>query len=245
MDQVKIGKFIAERRKEKEYTQKQLAEQLEISDRTVSKWERGNGMPEVSLMLPLCEALGISVNELLSGERLTSESYSEKAEENMMNLMKEKGQKDTVSIVLAWIGILAVAVVVYLMGAMLRAEVQYYFDIVNILFMLGITVVMLLVTRTGGDFLSAFSYVFGKADHLTGQELKRAEQAVRFVEKVQIRSAFLIGSFSLLNVLYNIADLKSTGPNLAVITLSFFYAAVVLLLLLPIRVRLRKMQEMA
>ena len=72
MNQIIIGKFIATSRKAKGLTQKQLADILSISDKTVSKWERGSGLPEVSLMLPLCKALGINVNELLSGERLDS-----------------------------------------------------------------------------------------------------------------------------------------------------------------------------
>ena len=89
MDQIKIGKFIADERKKKGYTQKQLSEKLGISDKTISKWERGNGFPEVSLLLPLCNELEITVNELLSGERVDEEDYRKKAEENMMNLVKE------------------------------------------------------------------------------------------------------------------------------------------------------------
>ena len=89
MDQVKIGKFISQMRKEKGLTQKQLGEELLISDKTVSKWETGKGMPEVSLMLPLCEKLGINVNELLTGERIPEEDYKKKAEENIMNIMRE------------------------------------------------------------------------------------------------------------------------------------------------------------
>ena len=89
MDQIKIGKFIADERKRKGYTQKQLSEKLEISDKTISKWERGNGFPEVSLLLPLCNELEITVNELLSGERVSEEDYQKKAEENMVNLVKE------------------------------------------------------------------------------------------------------------------------------------------------------------
>lgn len=89
MDQIKIGRFIADERKRKGYTQKQLSEKLEISDKTISKWERGNGFPEVSLLLPLCNELEITVNELLSGERVSEEDYRKKAEENMVNLVKE------------------------------------------------------------------------------------------------------------------------------------------------------------
>ena len=89
MDQIKIGKFIADERKRKGYTQKQLSGKLEISDKTISKWERGNGFPEVSLLLPLCNELEITVNELLSGERVSEEDYRKKAEENMVNLVRE------------------------------------------------------------------------------------------------------------------------------------------------------------
>ena len=89
MDQVKTGKFISALRKEKGLTQVQLADMLGISDKTVSKWERGAGLPEVSLMLPLCETLGISVNELLTGERLSDSDYKKKAEANIMDLVQE------------------------------------------------------------------------------------------------------------------------------------------------------------
>lgn len=89
MNQEKIGRFIAETRKSKKLTQKQLAEKLCISDKTVSKWECGKGLPEVSLMLPLCIQLDITVNDLLSGEKVSEMDYKKKAEENMMNLVQE------------------------------------------------------------------------------------------------------------------------------------------------------------
>ena len=89
MDQTRIGTFIAVLRKEKGLTQKELAEQIGISDKTVSKWETGNGMPDIAYLSPLCEVLDINVNELLSGEKLPSEEYLGKAEENMKHLMQE------------------------------------------------------------------------------------------------------------------------------------------------------------
>ncbi len=92
MDQIKIGKFIRQLRKEKKLTQKDIAEKLNISDKTVSKWETGNGLPEVSLMLPLCNLLGISVNELLSGEKLDEKQYQQKAEENFIKILDNKKQ---------------------------------------------------------------------------------------------------------------------------------------------------------
>ena len=92
MEPTRIGRFIAERRKALGLTQRQLAEQLSVSDKAISKWETGRGLPEVSLMLPLCAALGITVNDLLSGERVGEGDYRKKAEENMMELMRENAE---------------------------------------------------------------------------------------------------------------------------------------------------------
>ena len=85
MNQIQIGRFIAASRKAQGLTQRQLADKLGISDKTVSKWERGKGLPEVGLMLPLCASLDITVNDLLSGERVSDANYQKKAEENIMD----------------------------------------------------------------------------------------------------------------------------------------------------------------
>lgn len=94
MDQVKIGRFIAECRREKNLTQMQLAEKLNITDRAVSKWENGRAMPDSSIMIELCSVLGINVNELLSGERIEMENYNKIAEENLLTLKKQKEESD-------------------------------------------------------------------------------------------------------------------------------------------------------
>ena len=92
MDQKKTGAFIAQMRKEKGFTQAELADALLISDKTVSKWETGKGLPEVSLMLPLCETLGISVNELLTGAKLSPAEYQKNAEANIVKLVGKKSE---------------------------------------------------------------------------------------------------------------------------------------------------------
>ena len=117
MEQIKIGRFIAEVRKAQGLTQRQLADALSISDKTVSKWECGKGLPEVSLMLPLCDALHITVNDLLSGERISEANYQRKAEENMMDLIKENVENKrrmALSIVCGVITIIAVCSLVVL-----------------------------------------------------------------------------------------------------------------------------------
>ena len=94
MDQEKIGRFIAERRKNAGLTQMQLAEKLNITDRAVSKWERGKAMPDSSSMLELCDVLKITVNDLLTGEVFTMDNYNKEMENNLLEMIKQKEQAD-------------------------------------------------------------------------------------------------------------------------------------------------------
>ena len=94
MNQIKIGKFIAECRKKANLTQMQLAEKLGITDKAVSKWERGIAMPDTSIMLELCDILGISINELLSGEKIIMENNNQKNEQLLLDMAKEVEQKN-------------------------------------------------------------------------------------------------------------------------------------------------------
>ena len=92
MNQVKIGKFIADCRKAKSLTQMQLAERLNITDRAISKWETGRAMPDSSIMLELCGELGITVNDLLSGEVVKMDNYNKELENNLIEMIKQKEQ---------------------------------------------------------------------------------------------------------------------------------------------------------
>ena len=110
MDQIKIGKFIQEKRKMQKLTQQDLAEKLCITDRAVSKWECGKSLPDASIMLELCSILEISVNELLTGEELDMNEYNKNAELNLVKITKQKEESDkrllTLEYVLAIISIL-------------------------------------------------------------------------------------------------------------------------------------------
>ncbi len=89
MDQIKIGKFIAELRKEKNMTQEQLAEKLGVTSKSISRWENGNTMPDYTLLKDLCNELDININELLSGEKIKGNDYMNKSEENLIKLRKQ------------------------------------------------------------------------------------------------------------------------------------------------------------
>lgn len=133
MEQAMIGKFISACRKEKGFTQMQLAEKLNITNRAVSKWETGKSMPDVSLMLDLCNILGITVNELLSGERIIMEDYQKRAEENLMELQakKEKAQGEYNSI-------LKILIVTFSSFFVLNMVLNYFFPEINFNNLLGL-----------------------------------------------------------------------------------------------------------
>ena len=156
MDQIKIGRFIADERKRKGYTQKQLSEKLEISDKTISKWERGNGFPEVSLLLPLCNELEITVNELLSGERVSEEDYHKKAEENMVNLVREAQESKKKIILSAAVAALTIiaAVPLFMVSGMNEMEngIRIMLIVIGIIVIIGGIAVACILDRDAGAF---------------------------------------------------------------------------------------------
>ena len=119
MDQIKIGRFIAECRKSADLTQMQLGERLNITDRAVSKWETGRALPDASLMLQLCDILGISVNELLNGEKIGMENNEQKNEQLLLDMAKELKEKNKTIWRSMWV--LMIVSIVGLIGGVLAA----------------------------------------------------------------------------------------------------------------------------
>ena len=144
MDQVKIGKFLSDERKAKGYTQKQLSEVLGISDKTISKWECGNGFPEASLLLPLCNELEITVNELLTGERISQQNYKKKAEENMVNMIREKEENKQKLLLTTMIGVISTITFVTLL-----LVVCFYTDVITLPIKMVLMVIAISVFGVG------------------------------------------------------------------------------------------------
>ena len=115
MNQIKIGRFIAECRKKANLTQMQLAEKLGITDKAISKWERGVAMPDTSIMLNLCDILGISVNELLNGEIIYMANSNQKNEQLLLDMAKELEKKNKVIWTSMW-AIMIVSIIALLAG---------------------------------------------------------------------------------------------------------------------------------
>ena len=142
MDQIKIGKFIAECRKKNNLTQMQLAEKLNITDRAISKWENGKAMPDSSIMLDLCNILKISVNELLSGEMISMENKNEKQEQLLLDMAKETEEKNKIIWTSMWV-IMIVSMISLFAGIFIVAFLVPE-GIVQLILMLGICIIFLL-----------------------------------------------------------------------------------------------------
>lgn len=152
MDTIKIGQFIKSLRKENSLTQREVAERLNVSEKTISKWETGNGMPEVSLMLPLCKLFGISVNELLSGERLDEKQYFKKAEENIACLVdRTTPRKKIIISTISCILVILSSLVLILLSAYFVTQIWLKFVIIGIALIVvvaDISVILLVAVST-------------------------------------------------------------------------------------------------
>lgn len=142
MDLKKIGKFIAKKRQEKGYTQESLAEELDISNRSISKWERGICLPETTKMPALCELFDITINDLFSGEIVDMKNNEKMLEKNLLELAKQKEQKDKQLLALEWVlgGIGLVTFFAFLFLAIPIAETN--FALATAMFIAGFAIFM-------------------------------------------------------------------------------------------------------
>ena len=232
MDQVKIGKFIANMRKENKITQKQLAEKLGVSDKAVSKWECGKSMPDNGLLLNLCNELNINVNELLSGERLSHEDYHEKAEENMVNLIKESKNSPATKIVTITISVILLLSWIYLLIMSMNGSIYWFLDIYSFIPILACTLIIMVMSGSLKDFFRGFSICFSKSIK-NKYEIRRSYTAMKLAIYSIIVSG-LISSFSaIVTILGLLEKPEFLGPNLAVAILSILYSLIMVLILLP------------
>ena len=142
MNQEKIGKFIARVRKEKNMTQQELANKLNITDRAISHWENERSMPDAGIMLELCKLLDINVNELLSAKKIIKESYNEQAEENLLEMRREIESKNKKILILNRI-ITFLGVVIYLLIVLSTILIEMPMVIRNTIMALALVILLL------------------------------------------------------------------------------------------------------
>jgi len=148
MSQNNIGEFIQQSRKAKGFTQKDLGDRIGVSDKTISKWENGNSIPDTSILNELCATLDINVNELLSGEKLTPEIYSMKAEENMMNLLEDnqKQQRSTILPFAAGVILLLLTGLLAIFTHVFSPDMLELWDVPTLLIYIGICCSLVLLS---------------------------------------------------------------------------------------------------
>ena len=244
LNQEKTGKFMAEMRRQQNLTQRQLAEQVGVSDKTVSKWETGRSMPDNAILLDVCLILNISVNELLSGEKFTEENYVNKEEQNMIELVREseyhkkKGNWTIFGTVFSFI-MLVIACLFVILSTVGFESLSWFIDMPSIIIPIGITFFVLFASESLWDFGQAFFIVYGKREYRE-EQIKNAWYAMKTVlVTVPIAGifTFLVGAVAIIG---HLSNPETIGPCFAVAILSVFYCSIVEILLIPTAVRLKR-----
>ena len=243
MDQIKIGKFIAEMRKEQNMTQKQLAEHLNISDKTISKWECGKGMPDNSILLELCNVLHINVNELLSGEKVSSDNYHRKAEENMLQLI-DKSEKEHNKY--KW-NILGILLEIFVMCLLIFTSTGglggfwAFIDGISLLVILAISLLVLTLSGSMKHFFYSFVLYVSNNPTISKEKVQHCLLAV----KLMFITILLAGAFStivgIIAILASRVETEILGANIAVACLSLLYSLILDICLLPVWKKLHTM----
>lgn len=221
MDQTKIGRFIQSSRKQINMTQKELADKLGVSDKLISKWETGNGMPDISILNELCSTLNISVNELLSGETLPPEKYSEKAEENIMELLKKNNTNKKAYIIQLIAGIVFFIAAILLMAVTTYGAepklVNNYIDGPSLVIVVALIFASVLIAGT-----------------------KTVKGVFTTIRKTAIPVGVLTMVFEMIGLFYSADTLVILLVGLAVAVIPLLYALGIFMIALLVEIKLNK-----
>lgn len=217
MDHHKIGAFIAELRKEKGLTQKELAEKLGVSDKAVSRWETAKGLPDISILTSLCDALDINVNELLAGERIEENDYTRIAEENMVTLIvenqneKKGNSKQLILGIVLWITTAIISLI-----CLFEIHIQYilFIDIPSILILC---------------LLAAASVI------ISGKKIW--QEIIGFLKKIILPEGILVALASFVVVMNEVNSFDAMKACLSVAILPVMYSVLVYIVLAFIEAR--------
>lgn len=235
MDQIKIGKFIADMRKKQGLTQKQLAELLNVTDKTISKWETGYRLPDALLLQELSSVLKVDINELLAGEEfltkeISSEEYMKKSENNILGLVNELNEIDKNSRsknIGMLVGFLLTSLAfIYLVAVSLRmGRITDIFDFPTLLYLLGLKFAILSICGWTHDYLNAWKALFPKRE-LSRKEVELAIHAVDYAGTLTLTLGCLIALLSLFSLLNYMDQSIPIWTSLAQIVLTLLYTAI-------------------
>lgn len=250
MDQIKIGKFIAAMRKKQGLSQKQLAERIDVTDKTISKWETGNRMPDASILLRLSSELQIDVNELLAGEKFLSEEFSpeeyvKKSESNIVNLVDELNENEkrrkgggagtligTLCIALAFAGLLG--------SSLPMGRVADIFDLPTLFCLSGLKFLIISISGRFHDYLNAWRVCLPEME-LSVNEKERSLHAIKYAGALSLTLGGIIVSIGLFSLLNYLDDMTIIGPALAQIVLALFYTSTIETVYVILMFRIKRM----
>ncbi|MCR5396378.1 MAG: helix-turn-helix domain-containing protein [Lachnospiraceae bacterium] len=254
METENMGSFISELRHEKGWTQKELAERVGVSDKAVSKWERGHSIPDISTMTLLCKELEITINELLSGQRLSSEDYDKKAEENMMKLMEEneKGKSNSAwNIIGTVLGFCSVMIILALSGISAGGirNFSFYMDGPSLVIVFLLLVFILSAAGLFKEYFRGFVVAFTGGREMGKGELEKIYWAHHYGKLTAVVAGVVVsigGIVVCLNVLAEAAR-EVLLVNLSMAMLGFLYGAIFfaisLFVELKVKLILRRFEE--
>ena len=234
LNQEKTGKYIAEKRKQMGMTQKQLAEQVGITDKAVSKWERGKSIPDSMVMEELCRTLQITMNEY----------YSDRAEENIRDLLEESSeQKKSSKIVMICLAAGFAAILIGLYATSMYfyglSDIIAFIDIPSLFFIIGIVLVILVLAGAVIPFVKAFIICFGKAE--AGEEqLRRSAGAVKITLVLNLLVGAFIFAGQVILMLSTASETEEVFRKLSVQLVTIWYSVLLDLLLIPVLYRLQR-----
>ncbi len=234
MDQIKIGEFIAQKRKEQELTQMQFAELVGVSNKTVSKWETGARLPDVAILPEVCIVLKITVNELLAGEEMSEYSeteYMKKTEDNVIGLMQEVNEiKETKRGgflgILCSIPVMLCAVALTVAHWIGADNLIYFFNVPVIFYMAGFFVFILGVTGAFPKYIAGYGCLFTSKRH-SEKEMDKIICTLEYVRKLTWIIGFFVVMINVMAISIHYQHLEVTGPFWAGVVVSPLYTLII------------------
>lgn len=227
MDQIKIGEFIARKRKEQELTQLRFAELVGVSNKTVSKWETGIRLPDVALLQTVCDILKITINELLAGEEISESEFIRKTEDNVIGLVQELDEIKQTKISRS-MGVLCSVLVVA--GGMLltmahiagRINMRLFFHLPTIFYMTAIFFLIMGVTGAFTRYIAGYG-CWLKIRKYSAGEMDKIICTVEYAKKLIVLIALFVSLVNGVRILSDPKQIWQSGPFMSGVILSFFY----------------------
>lgn len=250
MDQAKIGKFISDMRKKQDMTQKQLADQLNVTDKTISKWETGYRLPDASILPELSSVLKVDINELLAGEEflpkeLSPEEYEKKAERNIVGLVSKLNEIDKRSKsksigTIVGISLTGLALLLLFASSLQAGRFIDIIDLPTLVYLLGLKFAILSVSGWFHDYLNAWKMCLLEK-HLSENGMELAMQAISYASALTLTLGCLLALLGLFSLLNYMDDLNLVWQSLAQIVLALLYIAIVKTIYVILAFRIKRM----